>query len=385
MRTKILAGMVILAIVGTGYFYMTGRTEVPSAQAQQQQQRPPVEVEVYTVAPQSVVLTQDLPGRTSSFQVAEIRPQVTGIIIDRLFTEGSHVKAGQQLYQIDPAPYKAAYDRAVADLRKAQANLKSTEPKVARYKELVNVGGVSRQQYDDALASLEQANADIAVAEAAVATAKINLDYTKVFAPISGTIGKSSVTKGALVTANQASTLATIQNLTKVYVDVSQSSAEILKLRKQFANRKQSEKLMAGLMLEGEKEPYAHQGEIQFSDVTVDEGTGMVQLRILFPNPDGYLLPGLFVKARVAQSQLENAVIVPQQAVVRNAGGTTSVWAIGDDNHVNPRTIEVSRALGDKWLVSSGLAAGDRIVVSGLQKIAPGALVSPVEMTPSAQ
>ena len=356
------------------------------AQAQQQgMQRPPVEVTVYTVAPQTVVLTQDLPGRTSSFQVAEIRPQVTGIIIDRLFTEGSFVKEGQQLYQIDPAPYQATYDSAVADLRKAEANLKSVEPKLDRYRELVNVGGVSRQQYDDALASMEQAKADIAVAQAAVARAKINLDYTKVFAPISGQIGKSSVTKGALVTANQGTALATIQNLSKVYVDVSQSSGEIMRLRKQMTAGLKQGPLLAELLLEGEKEPYGLKGEIQFSDVTVDEGTGMVQLRILFPNPDGYLLPGLFVKARVAQSKLENAIMVPQQAVVRSAGGDTTVWAVAADNTVNPRPIKVSKAFGDKWLIDSGLAAGDKVVVAGLQKIAPGAKVSPVEMTTPAQ
>ncbi len=386
MKSKFLVGIIILALIGTGYYFFTGQSRVTQAQAQQQGGgRPPVEVSVFTVQPQQVTLTQDLPGRTSSYQIAEIRPQVTGIIIDRLFTEGSFVKEGQQLYQIDPAPYQAAYDSKVADLRKAEANLKSVEPKVARYRELVNVGGVSRQNYDDALASLEQAKADIAVAKAAVATARINLDYTKVFAPISGQIGKSSVTKGALVTANQATALATIQNLSKVYVDVSQSSAEIMKLRKQFSGNKQAGKMTAELILEGENEPYAHRGEIQFSDVTVDEGTGMVQLRILFPNPDHYLLPGLFVKARVAQSRLDNAMIVPQQAVVRSAGGATTVWAVGVDNVVNPRPVKVSRAIGDKWLVESGLAAGDKVVVAGLQKIAPGATVVPVEMTTSAQ
>ena len=386
MKAKIFVGILVLALIGTGYYYFTGREQVTPAQAQEQGgQRPPVEVTVYTVQQQQVTLTQDLPGRTSSYQIAEIRPQVNGIVIDRLFTEGSLVKEGQQLYQIDPAAYQAAYDSTVADLRKAEANLKSAEPKVERYRELVNVGGVSRQNYDDALASLEQAKADIAVAKAAVATAKINLNYTKVFAPISGRIGKSSVTKGALVTANQATALATIQNLSKVYVDVSQSSAEIMKLRKQFSGSEGTEKVMADLILEGEKEPYDQQGEIQFSDVTVDEGTGMVQLRILFPNPDNYLLPGLFVKARVAQSTLDNAVVIPQQAVVRGTGGSTTVWALGTDDIVNPRPITVSRAIGDKWLVSSGLQDGDRIVVAGLQKIAPGAKVSPVAMTASAQ
>ena len=386
MKMKVLAGIIVLVLIGTGYYFLTGQSGATPAQAQTQaQKRPPVEVEVYTVALQQVTLTQDLPGRTSSWQIAEIRPQVTGIIVERLFTEGSFVKAGQQLYQIDPARYRAAYDSSMADLRKAEANLKAVEPKMKRYRELVEVGGVSRQSYDDVVASLAQAKADVAVAQAAVATAKINLDYTKVFAPISGQVGKSSVTKGALVTANQQQALATVQNLTKIYVDVSQSSAEMMKLRKQVSAGEQAGNMEAELILEGEKEPYGLKGEIQFSDITVDAGTGMVQLRILFPNPDSYLLPGLFVKARVAQSQLEKAIMVPQQAVVRSAGGMTTVWAVGADNVVNSRPVKVSRALGNKWLVRSGLQTGDKVVVAGLQKIRPGTIVTPVAMTTSAQ
>lgn len=386
MNMKVWVGIIVLALMGTGYYFFTGQFGVTPAQAQPQApKRPPVEVEVYTVAPQQVALTQDLPGRTSSWQIAEIRPQVTGIIVARLFTEGSFVKAGQQLYQIDPAQYKAAYDSSKAALRKAEANLKAVEPKMKRYRELVEVGGVSRQSYDDVVASLAQAKADVAVAQAAVATAKINLDYTKVFAPISGQIGKSSVTKGALVTANQGTALATVQNLTRIYVDVSQSSAEMMKLRKQVSSGEQTGNMEAELILEGEKEPYGLKGEIQFSDISVDAGTGMVQLRILFPNPDNYLLPGLFVKARVAQSQLDDAIVVPQQSVVRSAGGKTTVWAVGADNVVNPRPVEVSKALGNKWLVRSGLQIGDKVVVAGLQKIRPGAIVTPVEMTTPAQ
>lgn len=386
MKMKALAGIIVLALMGTGYYFFTGQSGATPAQAQNQApKRPPVEVDVYTVAPQQVTLTQDLPGRTSSWQIAEIRPQVTGIIVERLFAEGSFVKAGQQLYQIDPARYRAAYDSSMADLHKAEANLKAVEPKMKRYRELVEVGGVSRQSYDDVVASLAQAKADVAVAQAAVATAKINLDYTKVFAPISGQVGKSSVTKGALVTANQQQALATVQNLSRIYVDVSQSSAEMMKLRKQISSGEQAGNMEAELIVEGEKEPYGLKGEIQFSDITVDAGTGMVQLRILFPNPDRYLLPGLFVKARVAQSQLDDAIIVPQQAVVRSAGGMTTVWAVGADNVVNPRPVEVSKALGNKWLVRSGLQSGDKVVVAGLQKINPGATVTPVEMTTPAQ
>lgn len=385
MKAQFVAGILVLALIGTGYIFYAGHSQgAPAQAAPQAMQPPPVEVTVFTVTPQQVTLTQDLPGRTSSYQIAEIRPQVTGIIVDRLFTEGSFVKEGQQLYQIDSAPYQAAYDSKIADLHKAEANLKAVEPKVERYRELVSVGGVSRQAYDDAIASLEQAKADVAVARAAVATARINLDYTRVFAPISGQIGKSTVTKGALVTANQATSLATIQNLSKTYVDVSQSSAEIMKLRKQIATGTNSGTMVAELLLEGEKEPYAHKGEIQFSDVTVDEGTGMVQLRILFPNPDNYLLPGLFVKARIAQNTLENAIVIPQQAVVRSAGGAVTVWAVDADQVVNPRPVNISKAIGDKWLVDSGLTADDRVVVAGLQKIIPGATVKPVAMSTQA-
>lgn len=384
MKGKVLIGIIALALIGVGYYFFPEQSQVTPAQAQVMQS-PPVEVSVYTVKQQQLTLTQDLPGRTSSFQVAQIRPQVTGIIIDRLFTEGSFVKKGQQLYQIDPAPYQADYDSKLADLRKAEANLQSIEPKVARYRQLVDVGGVSRQNYDDALASLEQAKADIAVAKAAVATAKISLDYTKVFAPISGQIGKSSVTKGALVTEDQETVLATIQNIDRIYVDVSQSSTEIMKLRKQASAGIGNGKMTAELLLEGETVPYAHKGEVLFSEVTVDEGTGMVQLRVLFPNPDNYLLPGLFVKARIAQSTLENAIVVPQQAVVRNADGTTTAWTVTAENIVNSSPIKVSRTLGDKWLVASGLEAGNRVVVAGLQKITPGASVQPVETTTSAQ
>jgi membrane fusion protein (multidrug efflux system) len=382
MKKKMLAGVVALVLIAGAYYLVTGHSDVGPAQAQMSaRQRPPAEVTVETISPQALVLTQDLPGRTSAYQVAEIRPQVSGIIIDRLFAEGSLVKEGQQLYQIDPAAYQAAYDSTVAALRKTEANLKSVEPKLVRYQELVEVGGVSRQDYDDVVAQLEQAKADVAVAKAAVATAKINLNYTKVFAPISGRIGKSAVTRGALVTANQAAALATVQNLSKIYVDVSQSSAEMMKLRRQFLDDEQSKRMIAKLLLEGETQPYALDGEVQFSDVSVDEGTGMIQLRILFPNPDGYLLPGLFVKARIPQSKLEDAIVVPQQAVVRGAGGGTSVWLVGDGDKVAVQPVSTERALTDKWLISTGLQQGDRIVVSGLQKIAPGVQVAAVEAT----
>jgi membrane fusion protein (multidrug efflux system) len=349
------------------------------AQAQQAhtQSRPPVEVAVYTVKPQEVIFTKDLAGRTSAYQVAEIRPQVTGIILKRMFTQGSIVKKGQQLYQIDPATYKAAYESAAASLVRAEADVKAAEPKLARYSRLVKVGGVSRQVYDDTVAALAQAKADVAVAKANLAAAKINLDYTKVFSPISGRIGKSSVTEGALVTANQTTALAVVQNLDRIYVDVNQSSEELMALKKGMNNPEQNS--MVSLFIGKEGTLYDLKGKLLFSDATVDQSTGMVQLRILFPNPEKELLPGLFVRARVEQSRQEQAIVVPQQAVVRNSDGTVSVWAVDKANTVKYQTIEVSQAMKDQWVVSSGLAPGDRVVVQGLQKISPQAKVTTVD------
>lgn len=379
MKAKYISLVIIAALLGTGYFYYTGTQPVAQAQEEQKtvQSPPPVEVNVYRVQPEEVIFTQDLPGRTSAFQVAEIRPQVSGIILKRLFTEGSYVEKGQQLYQIDPAIYQAAYDSAAAGLAEARADLKAVEPKVERYTKLVKMGGVSHQEYDDAVAQLAQAQAGVAVAKAAVAQAKINLDYTKVFSPISGRIGRSSVTKGALVTANQTTALATVQNLNQVYVDVNQSSGEMMKLRRQMNSQNQNPEAL--LILDSEIEPFPAKGKILFSDVTVDQSTGMVQLRILFPNPNQELLPGLFVKARVEQYRKANAITVPQQSVVRNSDGSTIVWMVDDSNRVSTRKVVVSDAIGDKWLVTAGLEQGDRVVTEGLQKIRPQAKVTPVE------
>ncbi len=380
MKVKILIGVIVLALSGVGYVVLTGQDQVTPAQALQHPS-PPMEVTVYTIKPQEVVFTKDLSGRTSAFQIAEIRPQVSGIILKRLFTEGSAVKKGQQLYQIDPATYQAAYDRAAAGLAQALADLKAIEPKVERYSRLVKLGGVSHQAYDDVVASLAQANAAVTVAKANVATAKINLDYTRVFAPISGRIGRSSVTEGALVTAGQATALATIQNLDQIYVDVNQSSGEMMTLRRQINEENRNSEVL--LFIDNEDDAYAGKGKILFSDVTVDEGTGMVQLRILFPNPEEELLPGLFVRARVERSRQENAITIPQQSVVRNPDGSTIVWAVDDAGTVNFRPIVVSAVVGNRWLVTSGLKPGDKIVVEGVQKIRPMAKVTFVEMPSS--
>lgn len=339
----------------------------------------PVPVSVVTVERQAVPLSTELPGRTSAYRVAEVRPQVSGIVLKRLFEEGTDVKAGQQLYQIDPSTYQAAVQSANADLAKARATLKSTEAKAVRYADLVQINAVSRQDYDDVVATQDQARAQVLVAQAALETARINLEYTKVYAPISGRIGKSSFTEGALVTANQIAALATITQLDPMYVDVSQSSAELMRLRQAVAagTVQQGEAQAAvRLTVDGAGKPYAQDGKLKFSDVTVDQSTGAVQLRAVFPNPAGELYPGLFVRARVEQGTRDNAILIPQQALVRNPDGSAAVWVVGADNHVAPRPVTVGNAVGDKWLVETGLEAGDRVVIAGLQKIRPGAEVS---------
>lgn len=341
--------------------------------------RPPMAVTVLTIKSHEAVFTKDLSGRTSAFQVAEIRPQVTGIILKRLFTEGSLVEKGRQLYQIDPATYQAAYDSAAASLVQARADLKALEPKVERFAQLVKIGGVSRQQYDDAVAALAQTKAGVSMAQAHLAATKIDLDYTKVFSPISGRIGRSSVTEGALVTANQTMALARVQNLDQIYVDVNQSSNDIIELRRRMKDT--SRNLEAALFIENDSTPYPEKGKILFSDVTVDQGTGMVQLRILFPNPDKDLLPGLFVRARVEQCRLDRAITVPQQAVIRSGDGTVSVWTVDAENTVQSSKIILDKVIGDKWLVTEGLVPGDRVIVTGTQKIKPRIKVAPVEMT----
>ncbi|PZO89032.1 MAG: efflux transporter periplasmic adaptor subunit [Micavibrio aeruginosavorus] len=381
MKKAAIAAVVLLIGVG-GYMLWPKHSQgqnggVPGGAA------PAVEVVVQTIKAEDIDLFQDLPGRTQAFKVAEIRPQVNGIIIKRLFEEGSDIEEGQQLYQIDPAPYQAAYDSALADLQKAEANIKSTQAKQARYTELVKVGGVSKQEFDDTAAALAQSEADVAIAKAAVTTAKINLDYTKVFSPIAGRIGKSSVTEGALVTANQAAPLAVVQQLDKIYVDVTQSISDLRKMKKTFGES--TAQLSATLTIEGETEPYSEKGLLQFADVTVDQGTGTVQLRILFENPKIDLLPGMFVKARVTQGQADAAILAPQKAVTRNADGSTTIWLVDAENKANVHPVTVSRVVGDQWLVSSGLKSGDRIVVEGLPKLGPGTLVNPVEKTAGPQ
>lgn len=342
----------------------------------------PPEVGVVEVKPQRVAITTELSGRTSAFMVAEVRPQVGGIIQKRVFTEGSDVKAGQVLYQIDPAAYQAVFASARAAEARSEANLIPARLKEERYRDLVKIKAVSQQDFDDAHAALKQAEADVAATKAAVETARINLAYTKVTAPISGRIGRSTITDGALVTASQPVALATIQQLGSVYVDVTQSSAELLKLKQNLASglikNSGAAQARVKLLLE-DGSAYPLPGVLKFSEVTVDPSTGSVTLRAVFPNPKQTLLPGMFVRAILEEGVSENAILVPQRGVTRNPKGEAMVMVVGAEEKAEPRLIKVVRTIGDSWLVNDGLKAGDRIILEGLQKARPG---TPVKAVP---
>lgn len=347
-------------------------------------QKPPAsppEVGIVTIQPQRVAITTELPGRTSASLVAEVRPQVSGIIQKRVFTEGSDVKAGQLLYQIDPATYQAAFASAKAAEARAEANLTPTRLKEERYKDLVKIKAVSQQDYENAYASLKQAEAEVAAAKAAVETARINLAYTKVTAPISGRIGKSSVTDGALVTASQTAPLATIQQLGSMYVDITQSSAELLRLQQNLSSGQLKKggaaQAKVKLLLENGA-PYPLEGILKFSDVTVDPSTGSVTLRSIFQNPKQTLLPGMFVRAVVQEGVNDQAILVPQRGVTRNPAGNAMVMVVGAEEKVEPRIIKADRTVGDSWLVTEGLKSGDRVILEGIQKARPGTVVKAV-------
>jgi membrane fusion protein, multidrug efflux system len=346
--------------------------------------RPPAEVGFITLKTQPVSIVTELPGRTVAYRIAEVRPQVNGVVLKRLFVEGSEVKAGQQLYQIDPAPFQASYESAQAALARAQATATSTRLLAQRYKPLSEARAVSQQDYDNAIASSEQAAADVASAKAAVDTARINLAYTKVFAPISGRTGRSSVTEGALVGANQSTALVVVQQLDPIYVDVTQASSVLLRLQRALADGQlktvgdaQAE---ARLVLEDDT-PYSEAGKLQFREVTVDPGTGSVSLRAIFPNPKHTLLPGMFVRERLEEAVNETGLLVPQRAVARNERGEPTVTIVGADNKTALRIIKTDRAVGDQWLVTDGVAAGDKIIILGIQGVRPGAEVHPHEVT----
>jgi membrane fusion protein (multidrug efflux system) len=365
-----LASLLLMGGCDSGHGKQGGAAPVP-------------EVATVTIEPQKLELTTELPGRTSAYLVAEIRPQVNGIIQKRLFQEGSDVKAGQLLYQIDPAPFQVAYDSAKASLGKAEANLPSIRSRAERYRELIPDRAVSQQDCDDAAAAVEQARAEIEYWKAAVEAARINLGYTRVTAPISGRIGKSSVTDGALVTAYQPTALATIQQLDPIYVDVTQSSAELLRLKRNLetgrlsADGKNGKKVR--LLLE-DGTPYPLAGMLQFRDITVDPATGSFTLRIVVPNPEHLLLPGMFVRAVVQEGIAAQAILVPQQGVSRTPKGEPIALVVDEAGTVQQRMLTLNRAMGDKWLVSSGLAAGDRVIVEGLLNVRPGATVKAVPL-----
>ncbi len=341
----------------------------------------PIEVGVITVATQPVTLTRELPGRTSAFRVAEVRARVSGIVQKRLFTEGADVREGQALYQIDPAPYQAALDSARATLARAEANAASIRLAEQRSKQLLEAKAVSQQDYDNALAGLQAAEADIAAAKAAVQSAEINLGYTSVVSPVSGRIGRSQVTEGAYVQASSATLLATVQQLDPLYVDLAQSSAEVLRLRRALAEgklqRTDSGEALVTLLLD-DGAAYAQEGRLQFSDVTVDPSTSSITLRAIFPNPRGELLPGMFVRARLAEGSAPEAILVPQLAVTRNAQGDAVALVVDAESKVAQRIVKTPRAVGNQWLVSEGLAPGDQVIVENLQRIRPGALVKAV-------
>lgn len=343
------------------------------------------QVSVLTLQPQRLALTTELPGRVAPALIAEVRPQITGLVLQRRFKEGSDVKAGDVLYQIDPATYRANVDSAQATLAKAEANLVPVRLKAGRYKELAAIKAVSQQDADDANASLLQAQAEVSAAKAALQTQRINLDYTRITSPISGRIGRSTVTQGALVTANQATAMATVQQLDPIYVDVTQSTSTLLALKRSMGTGAlKSGTAKVRLVLE-DGSVYAQPGKLQFSDVTVDQSTGAVTLRAEFPNPRADLLPGMYARAVLEEGVLEQALLVPQPAVGRDTTGKPYAFVVGGDGKLQQRSLTTERAVGDQWLVSEGLKPGDVVVVEGQQKARPGQAVQAQPYTPVAQ
>ncbi len=347
-------------------------------------QRPPQPtptVGYVVVQAEPVALTTELPGRTAPFQTSDVRPQINGIIKARLFKEGAGVRQGQPLYEIDPAPYRAAYDQARAQLASAEANLTTTKVKAERYADLLKINGVAHQDYDDANAAYQQAVAAVEQNKAAVEYARISLGYTRVIAPISGRIGRSAYTPGALVQAGQTNALATIQSLDPIYVDLAQSADELLALKRAVAGGSLQDAGLATarvkLMLQ-DGTPYGQEGILKFSEVTVDPSTGSVVLRAEFPNPNGVLLPGLFVRAVITQGVQPAAILAPQHAVSHNERGQPTAFVIGPDGKAELRVLETPRAIGANWLVTAGLKPGERLIVDGLINVQPGGAVKAV-------
>ncbi len=373
------------AILGIGFVVFTGCGQ---RGARGPQDMGPPEVGVFTVTEQPLELTTVLPGRTSAFREAQIRPQVNGLIRERVFEEGAEVKAGDRLYQIDPAPYQAAVDQAKAAVAMAEASLPALRSRETRMKELASTRAVGQQDYDDALAALRQAEAQRASSLAALASAEINLSYTPIHAPVAGRIGRSAVTEGALVTAYQPVPLATIRQLDPIYLDVTQSTAELLRLKRRLADGRLSEDgadMATVTILQEDGIPYPHEGTLAFRDVSVDPSTASVVLRIVVPNPDGALLPGMFLRAILKEGIRRQAILVPQQSVRRNPKGQPFTWVVTADGKADVRMLELDQAIGNQWHITSGLTAGDRVIQEGIQRLRPGTPVKVVDMASTNQ
>ena len=372
----LVIGVLVLASV----FLVWGCTR-KNSQASMAQGGP--EVAVVEVKTERIGLTTELPGRTTAYRVAEIRPQISGLIQKRLFTEGADVKAGDLLYQIDPAPFQAVLDNAVAALNRSEANLLPARARAQRFKELLGDKSVSQQDYDDAEGARRQAEADIKYWKAAADTARINLSYAQITSPISGRIGRSSITDGAIVTAYQPLALAVVQQLDPIYVDVTQSTGDLLRLQKRIEQghleRNQNNQNTVRLILE-DGTPYPVEGTLQFRDVSVDQSTGTVVLRTVFPNPDGILLPGMFVRALIKEGVNENAILIPQPCVSRDPKGNPQVVLVSNEGKAQVKGVKIDRAIDDKWLISSGLSVGDRVIIEGIQRVRPGAPVRAVPL-----
>ncbi|MBY5979654.1 efflux RND transporter periplasmic adaptor subunit [Ferrimonas balearica] len=365
-RYRLWAGLLVGSLAACG------------GEAPQQGPPPAAEVGVITLQAQPVTLSVQLAGRTKASLEAEVRPQISGIVLERNFTEGSMVQEGQQLYLIDPAPYIADLNRAQADLSKAAANVKTAKNRADRYETLVAARAVSQQDYDDALANYQQALADVATARAAVTSAEINLDYTKVYAPITGLAGLSTVTVGALVTANQGDPLVTVQQFDPMFVDVTESSRALNRIRRQWASGELVRQDSAKVRLYfDDNDLYDQEGVFQFADINVDTGTGTFTIRTTFPNPDNVLLPGMFVRAEMVKGIVPNGLLVPARGVTRNAKGEATVMVVEDDK-VAQRVVDAEQMVGQNWLIRSGLKAGDKVILEGLQFVRPGVPVGTV-------
>jgi len=380
---SLAVGVVVAATSLSLWLVVAARDTPPTAPP------PPPRVGVVTLKNEPIPLTSELPGRVAAFRNAEVRPQVGGIVQKRLFTEGEQVKAQQPLYQIDPGLFQAEYDRSNAALARARAQLRTAALLIQRYRPLAESRAISRQVYDDAVAAHQQAVADVQSAEAQLETARINLVYTRVLSPIDGIIGRSLVTEGALVTAQQAEAVAAVQQIDPIYVDVTQSSVQLLRLRSALesgavAQADGPQSAAVTLTLE-DGSRYAHGGKLQFSEITVDRSTGSVVLRAVFPNPERKLLPGMFVRARLLEGMAaQGGLLVPQRGITRNPRGEATALVVNEAGKVELRELTTERAMGDSWLVSTGLTAGDRVIVEGVQQVRPGAQVNAVEWAPAA-